>query len=179
MNEAAAIERQAPGEAAMQAAFSLLVREHQAMVFSIALRYLRDRSAAEEVAQEVFLQFYREQGRMESATHAAAWLRRVSCHRAIDYARKRKFESRLSLDELPEPSSSDAEADPLLGRRLRRLVDSLPGAARMVMILRYQEDLDPEDIARALEMPVRTVKSHLQRSLHLLRQKFARALGEN
>jgi RNA polymerase sigma-70 factor (ECF subfamily) len=49
----------------------------------------------------------------------------------------------------------------------------------MVMVLRYQEDLDPAEIARILEMPLGTVKSHLQRSLALLREKLARrGLGE-
>jgi RNA polymerase sigma-70 factor (ECF subfamily) len=42
------------------------------------------------------------------------------------------------------------------------------------MILRYQEDLDPTDIAQALDMPIATVKSHLQRSLALLRDKLSR-----
>ena len=60
-----------------------------------------------------------------------------------------------------------------------KLILSLPEKARMVMILRYQEDLDPEEIARELEMPVSTVKSHLQRSLAMFREKFGRALGGN
>ena len=47
------------------------------------------------------------------------------------------------------------------------------------MILRYQEDLDPAEIADILEMPLGTVKSHLQRSLALLREKLERrGLGE-
>jgi RNA polymerase sigma-70 factor (ECF subfamily) len=53
------------------------------------------------------------------------------------------------------------------------MVASLPEKARMVVLLRYQEDLDPEDIARLLEMPVNTVKSQLQRALAMLRQKAA------
>lgn len=68
--------------------------------------------------------------------------------------------------------------DPMLTRRLERLVGSLPEKPRMVMILRYQEDLSPVEIAEALDMPVRTVKSHLQRSLELLREKLRRAVGE-
>jgi RNA polymerase sigma-70 factor (ECF subfamily) len=66
-----------------------------------------------------------------------------------------------------------------LNEALRRLVASLPETPRMVMILRYQEDLDPMEIAEVLEMPVATVKSHLQRSLSLLREKLARrGVGE-
>ena len=65
--------------------------------------------------------------------------------------------------------------DPLLNRWLQQLVSSLPVVARTVLVLRYQEDMSPEEISRALDMPIATVKSHLQRSLRLLREKSSRA----
>ena len=69
--------------------------------------------------------------------------------------------------------------DPLLGEVLRRLIATLAEAPRAVVILRYQEDLDPAEIADILDMPLGTVKSHLQRSLALLRAKLERrGLGE-
>jgi len=178
----------APGTAASEvgsptdtaaAEFSALVCEHQSMVFSIALHYLRDRESAEEVAQDVFLQLYRHKHRLEGPGHITAWLRRVACHRSIDYARRHHMDARVGLDEIGEPAGAVQPDDPMLRERLRKLVLSLPEKAKMVMILRYQEDLDPEEIARELEMPVSTVKSHLQRSLSVLRQKFGRALGGN
>ena len=176
-------ESQTVVTAEAQREFAALVDEHQSMVFTIALHYLRSRESAEEVAQEVFLQLYRQQGRLSGETHVAAWLRRVACHRAIDYARRHRLDPRTSLSECPEPAAAAAPGDaaggdPMLRERLRKLVQSLPERARAVMILRYQEDLDPEEIARTLEMPVRTVKSHLQRSLALLREKLGRARGE-
>ena len=61
---------------------------------------------------------------------------------------------------------------------LRRVVDTLPEKARLVVILRYQEDLDPGEIASVLDMPLNTVKSHLRRSLSSLRDKLSRTLGE-
>lgn len=142
------------------------------MVFTIALRYLRDRPGAEELAQDVFLQLYRELGRIESAAHARWWLRRAICHRSIDEVRKRNLRPRVGLDHVPEPVGEDAPADPLLRDRLRQLVETLPAKARAVVLLRYQEDLDPSEIAEILEMPVSTVKSHLHRSLALLRGRL-------
>jgi RNA polymerase sigma-70 factor (ECF subfamily) len=78
---------------------------------------------------------------------------------------------------VPEPPARDSSSDPLLSRRLRRLIASLSYKARLVMILRYQEDLMPDEIAAAMGMPVATVKSHLQRSLATLREKMARMIG--
>ena len=149
------------------------------MVFSVAMHYLHEPKSAEEVAQDVFLQFYRLKDRLSGPEHVTAWLRKVACHRSIDYARSRRHDPKVGLDELPEPASQEKWDDPLLRDRLQRLVLSLPEKARMVMILRYQEDLDLEEIARELEMPLGTVKSHLQRSLAMLREKLGRALGGN
>jgi RNA polymerase sigma-70 factor (ECF subfamily) len=155
--------------------FAALVREHQAMVFSIALHYLRDRSAAEELAQDVFLQLHRSMADLKSAEHAAHWLRKVAVHRSIDYSRRNRLRPQVGLEDAPEPATPAAEGDPMLSERLRRLVASLPEKPRMVMILRFQEDLEPEEIAQTLGMPVRTVKSHLYRSLAMLREKAGRA----
>jgi RNA polymerase sigma-70 factor (ECF subfamily) len=73
-----------------------------------------------------------------------------------------------------EPVAETVVRDPMLGETLRRLIATLPETPRMVMILRYQEDLDPAEIGQVMEMPVATVKSHLQRSLALLREKLTR-----
>jgi RNA polymerase sigma-70 factor (ECF subfamily) len=159
--------------------FANLVRQHQAMVYSMAWRFLRDRAAAEEVAQEVFLSLHRNLGSIQSPAHATAWLRKVAAQRAIDEGRRRQRRPHLALEQIAEPAAASAPSDPMLDETLRRLVASLPETPRMVMVLRYQEDLDPSEIAQILEMPVATVKSHLQRSLTLLREKLARrGLGE-
>jgi RNA polymerase sigma-70 factor (ECF subfamily) len=56
---------------------------------------------------------------------------------------------------------------------LHGLIQQLAPMARAVVLLRYQEDLDPVEIARTLEIPVNTVKSHLKRSLSALRQQLS------
>jgi RNA polymerase sigma-70 factor, ECF subfamily len=157
--------------------FAGIVRRQQGMVFSIALRFLRDRQAAEELAQDVFLHLYKHLDSLKSPEHVTFWLRKVTSHRCIDYARRRKW-SQVSLDDVPEPGAASPARDPLLHRRLRQLVASLPEKARAVVILRYQEDLTPAEIAEVLTMPVATVKSHLQRSLALLREKVVRVIGD-
>ena len=159
-------------------AFADIVREHQGMVFSLAWHFLHDRALAEEMAQEVFLELYRHLAAIQSPEHLVFWLRKVASRRCIDQTRRRAFWPKFRLDEVPEPPAQTHQNDPMLSRALARLVASLPEKARMVVILRYQEDLDPSEIARLLEMPVATVKSHLQRSLDILRDKLARTVGE-
>jgi RNA polymerase sigma-70 factor (ECF subfamily) len=154
--------------------FARVLAENQSLVFSLALRFLRDRAGAEELAQDVFLQFYKQIRQIESPAHARSWLRRAISHRCIDEARKRRLRPRIGLEDVPEPASETRGSDPLLNERLRRLVAKLPENARMVVLLRYQEDLDPSEIGRILDMPVSTVKSHLHRSLAVLRARLAK-----
>jgi RNA polymerase sigma-70 factor, ECF subfamily len=161
--------------------FASILRAHQSMVFSIAYHFLRDRSAAEEVAQDVFLQLHRRFDEFKSDAHISFWLRKVASHRAIDYVRKRKSQAAVGLDDAPVASVASMDGEPqdhFLNRRLQSLIGSLPEKPRMVMVLRYQEDLMPEEIASVMDMPVRTVKSHLQRSLAMLREKIGRSMGD-
>ena len=160
-----------------RADFADLVYRYQAMVFSIAQHFLNDRPAAEELAQDVFLQLHASRPTLKSEDHVKFWLRKVTAHRCIDYQRRRK-PTPVSLDDAPEPLAPMRLGDPLLARRLRQYVSSLPEKPRLVVILRYQEDMLPEDIAEVLAMPLATVKSHLQRSLAMLREKVTRAIGE-
>ena len=155
-----------------RAAFAALVRQHQRSVYSLALRMLSDRQAAEDLAQEVFLQLYRNLSAVRSEAHLGFWLRKVTLHRAIDRLRRAPRLESSAPDALAAAASDTEPADPLLERRLRALVRELPAAARAVVLLRYQEDLDPVEIARTLRMPLNTVKSHLRRSLAQLRERF-------
>jgi RNA polymerase sigma-70 factor (ECF subfamily) len=160
-----------------QAAFADLVRGHQAMVYSLAHHFFRDRALAEDLAQEVFLHLYQNLASIESPSHLKFWLRKVTSHRCIDYSRKRKIQT-LSVDDAPEPMSMFDWPDSMMQSTLRRIVATLPEKPRLVVTLRYQEDLDPSEIAEILEMPLNTVKSHLRRSLTILREKVTRCLGE-
>jgi RNA polymerase sigma-70 factor (ECF subfamily) len=168
-------ETLARAQAGDATAFAALVRQHQSMVFSLALHSLRSRPAAEDLAQEVFLELYRALGRLESAAHVISWLRRVTTHRCIDEIRRRRVRPEYGMDTLPEQGASPRSRELFLEGRLQDVIATLPARARMVVVLRYQEELDPAEIAQTLRMPINTVKSHLRRSLAALR---ARLVGQ-
>ncbi len=163
--------------------FRDLVRKHQSMVYSIALRLLAEPPAAEEVAQDVFLELYRSLGRIDSTEHLAHWLRRVAVHRATDYRRRRVLRPEAVLEGRSEEWNEALEqadsprADPV-GLRLEQMLQTLPMPLRMAVVLRYQEGLSPAEIAALLGQPVATIKSNLQRALALLRRKAASVLKE-
>lgn len=132
---------------------------------------------AEDLAQDVFLELYRNLGSIESAAHLRFWLRKVACHRSLDRVRRRKPDGMISLEDVPEPAVAAHERDPLLEEKLWKLVATLPDKPRMAIILRYQEDMELREVAEAMEVPINTVKSSIDRALELLRTKLARSLG--
>lgn len=152
-------------------AFESLVRMYQSSVFSIGYRMLNRRDAAEDLAQDVFLQLFRRLDSIESLEHCGYWLRRVAANLAIDWLRRAAHNTTQPLEAGAEVPAQQAEEDPLLNRELDRMLGELTPAARAVMVLRYQEDCDVAEIATALDMPVNTVKSHIKRSLTALRGK--------
>jgi RNA polymerase sigma-70 factor, ECF subfamily len=158
--------------------FMAVLQEHQAMVYSLALHFLRNPDLAQEIAQDVFLQLHRSLPVLKSEAHVVFWLRQVTCRRCIDSIRRAKARPEIGLDEAREPSSPPMNADPLLSERLRKLVASLPGNLRMAVVLRYQEDMEPEEIAEVLGLSTRAVRDHLRKGLELLRRKAGLYLGE-
>ncbi len=158
------------------AAFRDLMRAYQSRVFSVALRFTGQRTDAEELLQDVFLQLHGALAQITNEEHLKRWLLRAISHRCIDRLRHDGRRPRLvSIATLPaasEPQSAEREADHMAGTRLRQLLLDLAPDARAVMLLRFQEDLDPTEIATVLSMPIPTVKSHLRRSLEWLRAQL-------
>jgi RNA polymerase sigma-70 factor, ECF subfamily len=169
------LERAAAGDAL---AFEQIVREHQSMVFSLACYFLHDAARAEEIAQEAFLRLYQNLERIESPAHLVQWLRKVTWRCAIDDSRKNSHQPSVSLDDAPEPAVEQKNGDPLADRSVRSMVASLPPRPRMMVILRFQEELELAEIAEVMGMPVNTVKSGLNRALGVLRNKLTRVLGD-
>src|SRR3954468_12580418 len=116
------------------AAFAELVRAHQGSVFSIGYRMLNRRDAAEDLAQDVFLQLYRKLDHIESLEHLGFWLRRVAATLAIDWLRRSP--ANLAIDwlrRLPHMGTQPLEAgaeiaapqreeDPFMSRELDKLL---------------------------------------------------------
>lgn len=161
--------------------FRAVVEQHQSMVYSIALRITGDPGTAEEVAQDAFLTLYRSSKAMEGEEHVRFWLRKAATHGAIDALRRRSRRPECIAEEWVEDEHSNAtlEQESGLDGRLQKLLETLPESQRIALVLRYGEDLRPDEIANVLGQPVATVKSHLQRGLALLRRKASVSLKEH
>jgi RNA polymerase sigma-70 factor, ECF subfamily len=161
--------------------FRELIETHQRMVFSIALRVIGDYATAEEVAQDVFLELHRSGERLVSEDHVRYWLRRTARHRAIDALRRRASRPEATAEEWVEEQHVSAGATGIgIGTeaRLESLLRALPESLRVAIVLRYQEEMLPDEIAGMLGQSVASVKSHLHHGLKLLRRKAAVTMKE-
>jgi RNA polymerase sigma-70 factor (ECF subfamily) len=176
MKEAADLDTSAQAMPSLPT-FAEAIETNKAMVFSIAWHFLRDRSVAEELAQDVFLQLHRCWESMQSRQHITHWLRRTASNRCIDEVRRKRVKRESSLTEAAEPTTLEQLQDPLLSAYLQRMVASLPEKQRLMVILRYQEEMEPEEISKMLGMKSSTVKTLLGRAIELLRSKTLRRLA--
>jgi RNA polymerase sigma-70 factor (ECF subfamily) len=122
----------------------------------------------------VFLELHRGGEKLESEDHIRFWLRRVTVHRATDALRKKSRQPEASAEEWMDEQYVQDNTEGLNAAvvvLLEELLRTLPEQMRVVIVLRYQEDMLPDEIAKLLGQPVATVKSNLQRGLKLLRRK--------
>lgn len=152
------------------AAFRRLVERYSDRAYGLALRMLGSPSDAEEVAQDGFLRAWRALPRFRGESTFSTWLYRIVVRRALD--RSATLKTRRAREAPLE--AADAEA-PVSGSptvpsvRLDRLLRSLSDAQRAAVLLYYYEDRSVEEVARALGLPVGTVKTHLHRARSFLR----------
>jgi RNA polymerase sigma-70 factor (ECF subfamily) len=155
-------------------AFAAIVDRFKAMVFSVGYHFFQNRSLAEDLAQEVFLELYRRLDRMDSDAHLTFWLRRAISNKCIAHARWVKSHNNVPLDAAPALRTETEPPDPFLAAALRARVQALPEKKRLVIILRFQEELELAEIAAVLQMPLNTVKSTLHRTLALLKEDLVK-----
>jgi len=173
-------------------AFTRLVRLHEGMVVSLAARLLGEVEEARDVAQEVFLQVYRQLGRFEGRSSLKTWIYRIvvnQCHNRRRFWHRRGRDKEETLDErfeLPAgPGRDQWRASPYEQARSRERARRVQGALlqlsfdqRSVLVLREVEGLSCEEVAAALGIPDGTVKSRLSRAREALRQKLVGMLEE-
>lgn len=163
-------------------AFEELVTKYQPKVFSMALSFTRNREAADDLSQEVFLKAYLALPRFHGRSEFGTWLYRISINHVRDYLRKKGRAKEVPLDDVREISFSDKEQTERAEREkeaearrtlVQRVVQTLPEKYRVILTLRDIQGLAYEEIAGVLRLSPGTVDSRLHRARRMLRGKLA------
>jgi RNA polymerase sigma-70 factor (ECF subfamily) len=169
-------------------AFRRLIEEFQDRVFRVVISVLHcDRSAAEDLCQEVFLRVWKGLPSFDGSSRLYAWVHTIATNVAITEYRRRRAQKRaqrtLSIDA-PIAGTDDLYLDPA-GKerdpgdlshqheflaRVRACVHELPDEFRDAVVLRDLEAMSYEEIGAALDLPAGTVRSRIHRGRLLLQQ---------
>ena len=168
-------------------AFAELVAKYQSKVFSMAMSFIRNREAADDAAQEVFLKAYLALPKFHMKSEFGTWLYRIAVNHVKDVLRRRGRAKEVPLDDVAEVSVTDenalekAEGEREAERRralVRDSVQALPDKYRVIVTLRDIQGLPYEEIARVLRLSQGTVDSRLHRARKMLRRKLAPVLSQ-
>jgi RNA polymerase sigma-70 factor (ECF subfamily) len=159
-------------------AIALLLPAFRRKVFGLAYSFLRDREAAEDVTQEVFIKVWRALPGFDARASMSTWIYTIARNASLSALRRRRAQSSLSdpeVMEAVEASNPVPPADAMVDRAaILRLVDQLPMKQRQVIMLFYMEAQSHEEVADMLAMPVGTVKT----LLHRARARLSAAAGQ-
>ena len=169
-----------------QYSFEALYQRYHAMVFNFAIRYLSDIDLACDVTQHVFFRLYASIPFPFLNITLKPWLLRVARNRCLDELRKKRdvyFSQLESIDsqdddDVLSPLSCIADPYPLpqevleqhdLQQSLQRAIYELPAKFRIIVLMRYKDEMSFPEIGRVLNIPTTTAKAYFQRARPLLR----------
>ncbi|HTW48785.1 MAG TPA: sigma-70 family RNA polymerase sigma factor [Acidobacteriaceae bacterium] len=176
-SDSALVEKMMAGD---ESALAALYDRYSGMLFAMLVRILRDRQAAEEVLQDLFLQLWRNASSFDASRGSLpAWLMVIGRNRAISRLRRRDSQEVLEdVEAWPAnavPSSLDIEHETqrtLLAEKLRSAMAALPREQREAVELAYFEGMTQTEIAERTGSPLGTVKSRVRAALQSLKELF-------
>jgi RNA polymerase sigma-70 factor (ECF subfamily) len=155
--------------------FGVLVERYDRAVYNLTLRTLRDVEEAKDATQEAFFKAFRSLRTFRTGSKFSTWIFSIAYHACCDRLARRKRYSDAELpdraDEGPGPELMAERRDE--SRRLRDAIDALPEKYRVVVTLYHLQGRQYEEIARVLDLPMGTVKTHLFRAKELLRRRLS------
>jgi RNA polymerase sigma-70 factor (ECF subfamily) len=145
------------------------------IVFGVALHITRDRGAAEDIVQDVFVELWRRPERFDpKLAPLRGWLCMIARRRSIDWLRRRRDLPDLSLTAL-DLASTGVEDDVLVStayEQVRKAVGDLPLPQRQAVFLAYYQGLTYREVAKALSIPEGTAKWRLRGALRRINDQL-------
>ncbi|MGH7198447.1 MAG: RNA polymerase sigma factor [Candidatus Omnitrophota bacterium] len=175
-------------------AFSLIFNKYKGLVLNLAYRFVGQREAAEDIAQDVLIKIYEKKVKVDPRAKFSTWLYRVTVNAALDAARKRKF-FKFSLDERketqgdsketfaealadphPAPAPGEALADAEIKALVQKEIGRLPEKLRAPILLYQFQDIAYEEIAAILGISRKAVERRLYHAKEILRDKLSKLI---
>ncbi len=158
-----------------QNAFAILVEKYQRPIFNFIYRFFGNYDLASELAQDTFLKCYQSLRSFDQERKFSTWLYTIAKNLCIDEYKRRKHNSPLYLEDLPEAAEGNLphgkphnpQTQAILrqeGGRLMEAIQDLEPDKKLTLILHYFQGLSYNEIAEALAVPLSTVKIRIFRA---------------
>jgi RNA polymerase sigma-70 factor (ECF subfamily) len=165
-------------------AFAILVDRFQRKIYRVAYAIVRNDVEADTITQDTFIQAYTHLGKFQGRSEFETWLTRIAINRSRDSLRRRKFVSLFTTDDEGEPQGWVEPVDDrpgpereIMSHQLRAAIESaekkLSTQQKLVFRLRHYEERSLEEIAQLLGLRSGTVRAHLFRAIHKIREELA------
>ena len=163
-------------------AFSKIVDNYKDLVFTLALRLMKDRNQAEEISQDAFIKIYKNLNKFQGKSKFSSWIYRITYNACLDELRRKKIKYReVSIDEtfaykMSEPDSLvlDIEKEEL-NANIKKCLELLPGETSFLLTMFYYDELSLKEISDIVNQKPNTVKVKIHRG----RQKLMGILKEH
>ncbi|HLE31943.1 MAG TPA: sigma-70 family RNA polymerase sigma factor [Bacteroidota bacterium] len=164
-----------------QNSFSRLRQKYHDAIFNLIYRMIREKDEVKDLTQEAFIKAFGSLPSFNNEYAFSTWLYKIATNNCIDYIRRKKLQT-FSIDkpieskesdfsfELPD-STYEPDKEMISSQRKKLLEDainSLPPKYRQVIVMRHQEELEYQEIAQILKLPLGTVKAHIFRAREML-----------
>ncbi len=165
-------------------AFDVLLSSYEGQLYRLCFSYARNHESSMDIMQEVFIKVFRSINTFDESRPFWPWLKRIAVNTCLNYERDQQKHVHAALDSLyvdkPDliniiDSRTNIEGD-LAAQDMKRFIQEaiieLPDSYRMVLALRYMEEMSYKEMASILDQPIGTVKSNLCRGRNLLKAKL-------
>jgi len=162
------------------AKYAVLVKHHQRFVFTLALRFAKNREDAEEVAQDVFVKAYRALGTFKQTSKFSTWLYTITYTTAMTFLRRKRLDTQSINDDenVLQIANNGTHFDANIVEKkssyayLNQAIDMLLPDDAAIISLFYKGEQSLEEIGEALSMEPNTVKVKLHRARQRLKEKL-------
>ncbi|HEX9614918.1 MAG TPA: sigma-70 family RNA polymerase sigma factor [Bacteroidota bacterium] len=164
-----------------QSAFTRLRQKYHEAIYNLIYRMIREKDEVADLTQEAFIKAFASLSTFNDEYAFSTWLYKIATNNCIDHIRRKKLQT-FSIDKPIESKESDFSFElpdstyepdqDMIARQRKKLLDdainSLPAKYRQVILMRHQEELEYQEIAKILKLPLGTVKAHIFRAREML-----------
>lgn len=164
-----------------QTAFEKLMNKYYQHIYNLIYKMIFKKEDVEDLTQEAFIKAFNSLQNFDRQFAFSTWLYKIATNNSIDYLRKKKL-STFSIDKEIASEDSDFKFEipdteyvpdnKIIEEERKKIIDeaieSLPDKYKKVIVLRHKNEMEYEEIAEKLELPLGTVKAHIFRGRELL-----------